>query len=188
MTAILLAAGFARRFGSQKLLARIADGRYVVEAAANSLLAATGQVIAVTGADTELRRVLENCGCQVVVNSHAEEGMGTSIAAGVCAGRNAGGWLIAMGDMPFIRAATVTRVLAAMETTDGIVIPTFEGARGHPVGFAPKFGIELMALSGDEGARSVVAAHLDQLKLLAVDDQGVLADIDTTDDLGNHRS
>lgn len=187
MTAILLAAGFARRFGSQKLLARIADGRYVVEAAANSLLAATGQVIAVTGADAELKRVLENCGCRVVVNARAEEGIGTSIAAGVSASCHDGGWLIALGDMPFIRAVTVTRVLAAMEGSDGIVIPTFEGVRGHPVGFAPAFRASLIALRGDQGARSIVAAHSDRLTLLPVDDAGVLADIDTTDDLGDHR-
>jgi molybdenum cofactor cytidylyltransferase len=183
MTAILLAAGSARRFGSQKLLARVADGRHVVEVAAKTLAAAAGKVIAVTGGDQLLIRVLEDCGCQVVVNAEAEEGMGTSIAAGVRASRDAAAWLIALGDMPFIRAGTIARVLAALDDDHGIVIPTFNGRRGHPVAFDGGFGGELTALRGDRGARGLVAAHAHRLRLLPGDDAGVLADIDRADDL-----
>ena len=183
MTAILLAAGSARRFGSQKLLARLPDGRYVVEAAAGNLLAAAGRVIAVTGRDDRLMRVLADCGCQVVVNANAEEGMGTSIAAGVRASADAAGWLIALGDMAYIRPGTMVSVLNALNDDCGIVVPTFEEQRGHPVAFAGDFGRELRALQGDSGARSVVAAHPHRLRLLPVDDAGILADIDTSEDM-----
>ena len=183
MAAILLAAGSAKRFGSQKLLARLPDGRYVVEAAAKNLLAGAGSVLAVTGADVQLKRVLENCGCQVVVNADAEKGMGTSIAAGLQASSGAAGWLIALGDMPYVRPDTIVSILNALNDDNGIVIPTFDGLRGHPVAFAGGFGDELMALQGDHGARIVVAAHPDRIRLLPVDDAGVLADIDTPDDL-----
>ena len=183
MAAILLAAGSARRFGSHKLLARLPDGRYVVEAAAKNLLAGAGRVIAVTGRDDRLMRVLDDCGCQVVVNADAEEGMGTSIAAGVRASAAAEGWLIALGDMPCVRPDTIARVLDALNDDTGIVIPTFDRLRGHPVAFAGYLGSELMALRGDIGARGVVAAHADRLRLLPVDDAGVLADIDIPDDL-----
>ena len=183
MAAILLTAGSARRFGSHKLLARLPDGRYVVEAAAKNLLAGAGRVIAVTGRDDRLMRVLDDCGCQVVVNADAEEGMGTSIAAGVRASAAAEGWLIALGDMPCVRPDTIVRVLDALNDDTGIVIPTFDRLRGHPVAFAGYLGNELMALQGDIGARGVVAAHADRLRLLPVDDAGVLADIDIPDDL-----
>ena len=183
MTAILLAAGSARRFGSQKLLARLPDGRYVVEAAANNLLAGAGRVIAVTGGNRQLMRVLDDCGCQVVVNAHAEEGLGTSIAAGVRASADAAGWLVALGDMPYVRPDTIASILNALNDDNGIVIPTFDGLRGHPVAFARGFGSELMALVGDNGARGVVALHPDRLRLLPMDDAGVLTDIDTPDDL-----
>lgn len=192
MTAILLAAGFSRRFGSQKLLARLADGRFVVEAAASNLLAGAGSVIAVTGRDERLMRVLGDCGCQVVVNAEAEAGMGTSVGAGVRASAGAGGWLIALGDMPYIRPATIALVLNAVNDDAGIVIPVFDRLRGHPVAFGGNFGGELMALRGDRGARGVVAAHPDRVTLLPVDDPAVLADIDTPDDLEkdfpHHRS
>ena len=194
MTAILLAAGFSRRFaarapaGSQKLLAQLQDGRLVVEAAAKNLIAGAGKVVAVIGSDDAIRRVLEDCGCRVVVNSFAKVGMGTSIATGVRACPDASGWLIALGDMPFIQPETIANILAASSGSAGIVIPTFNGARGHPVAFAADFRPELMALQGDQGARSIVAAHPERLKLLQVDDTGILADIDTLDDLRNHQS
>ena len=183
MTAILLVAGSSRRFGSQKLLARLLDGRYVVEAAANNLLAGAGHVIAVTGGNEQLRRVLGNCGCEVVVNARAEEGMGTSIAAGVRASAAAASWIIALGDMPYIRPGTIASAISALGADNGIVLPTFREMRGHPVVFAARFGDELMALQGDIGARNVVARHPDRIRLLPVNDAGVLADIDTPDDL-----
>jgi molybdenum cofactor cytidylyltransferase len=183
MTAILLAAGAGKRFGSQKLLARLPDGRYVVEAAAKNLLAGAGHVIAVTGHDDRLMKVLDDCGCQVVVNADAEAGMGTSIACGVRTSADAAGWLIALGDMPFIRSETIASVLNALDGATSIVIPTFGGQRGQPVAFAGVFGRDLIALQGDSGARSVVAAHADRVKLLPVDDAGVVQDIDTPGDL-----
>ena len=183
MAAILLAAGSARRFGSQKLLARLPDGRRVVEAAAHNLLAGAGRVIAVTGRDDRLMRLLDDCGCQVVVNADAEQGMGTSIAAGVRASAGATGWLIALGDMPYVRPDTIARVFNALGDDTCIAIPTYGSLRGHPVAFAGCFGDELTMLAGDLGARSVVAAHPDRVKLLPVEDAGVIADIDTPGDL-----
>ncbi|MEO8102349.1 MAG: nucleotidyltransferase family protein [Betaproteobacteria bacterium] len=183
MTAILLAAGSASRFGSQKLLARLPDGRFVIEAAAHNLLAGAGRVTAVIGHDEALMRVLAACGCRVVVNARAQDGMGGSIAAGVRAEAGAAAWLIALGDMPGIRPDTIARVIGALDAEAGIVIPTYQHRRGHPVAFAARFGGELMTLQGDSGARSVVAAHPSHVKLLPVDDDGVLADIDTPDDL-----
>ena len=186
MTAILLAAGFARRFGSQKLLAHLADGRFVVEAAATNLLAGAGRVIAVTGRDDRLMRVLGDCGCEVVVNADAEQGMGSSIVAGVRASADAMGWLIALGDMPYVLPATIADIMNSLGDHTRIVVPTFGGRQGHPVAFAGGlggFGDELLRLQGDSGARSVLAAHPDQLKFLPVNDAGVLADIDTHEDL-----
>ena len=183
ITGILLAAGFARRFGSQKLLAPLPDGRLVVQVAASNLLAACGRVIAVTGRDERLIRVLDDCGCQVVVNARAGEGMGTSIAAGVAASRDSDGWLIALGDMPYIAPATIRRVLAAPQAATTVVIPTFEGRRGHPVRFPAMLAEDLLALQGDRGAREVIDRHAANFLLLETGDRGVLADIDTPADL-----
>jgi molybdenum cofactor cytidylyltransferase len=183
ITGILLAGGQGTRFGSQKLLARLSDGRYVVEASAANLLAAVGRVIAVTGRDERLMRALDDCGCQVVVNNRAAEGMGTSIGAGVGASLAAEGWIIALGDMPFIEPATIKKIKLALEEGAAIVVPTHEGKRGHPVGFAREYGDALCALEGDAGAKVIIDTNIALARRVEVSDAGIFADIDVVDDL-----
>jgi len=193
ITGILLCAGKASRFGSQKLLARlpVPDGRRVVEASAAHLLAAVGQVIAVTSRDDLLMRVLDDCGCQVIVNEHAAEGMGSSIAAGVVASTtthaNPAGWIIALGDMPYVQQTTIATVCQQLTAGCDIVVPMHLGQRGHPVGFARHYGRPLSELQGDSGARTVIDAALtrdpSRIFYFNTDDSGVLADIDVPADM-----
>jgi molybdenum cofactor cytidylyltransferase len=183
IAAVLLAAGSARRFGSQKLLATLPDGRRVVEAAAQMLAPAVARVIAVTAADDELARVLRSCGCEVVVNHRAADGMGTSIAKGVEAAPTASGWLIALGDMPYIQRPTIVKVVQSSRGPGDIVIPTFQGHHGHPVLFGRAYLHELAGLAGDRGARRIVDRHPASVHLVSVADAGILADIDTPADL-----
>lgn len=184
ITCLLLAAGSATRFGSQKLLARLPDGRRVVEASAAALFAAGAKhVVAVTRNDPELHRVLLACGCQVVINDRADEGMGTSIAAGVVATSASSGWLIALGDMPSISAKTIAAVATALDNGSRIVMPVMGGKRGHPVGFLACYKNQLIALAGDKGAREILNADTTLVEEIIVDDEGIFADIDTPDDL-----
>ena len=183
ITGILLAAGKGSRFGSQKLLARLSDGRYVVEASAQNLLAAVGRVIAVTGRDEGLMRVLDDCGCQVVVNERAADGMGTSIGAGVGASLTAEGWIIALGDMPYIEAATIEKIKLALEEGAAIAVPVHQGKRGNPAGFARQYYAALCALNGDAGAKKIIDANIELARIIEVGDAGIFADIDVVGDL-----
>jgi molybdenum cofactor cytidylyltransferase len=110
-------------------------------------------------------------------------GMGASLAHGVEHTRSAGGWIIALADMPAIRPGTITRIAAALEEGAVIVAPVYRGTRGHPVGFAAKLRDELIALDGDSGARAVLERHRGAVTLLDCDDPGVLQDVDTRADL-----
>ena len=107
-------------------------------------------------------------------------GMGDSIAAAVRATRDAAGWLILPADLPLIQAATLLQVAAALQTHD-VVVPVYQGSRGHPVGFGAACGPALLALQGNQGAAPVVRAHA-AIELI-VDDIGCVTDIDTLDDL-----
>ena len=110
--------------------------------------------------------------------------MGASLAAGAAASSKAAGWIVALGDMPFIRVATIASIRAALEGGALVVAPVAaSGARGHPVGFASALKAELVALDGDHGARAVVERHRDRLASLVVDDPGIVADIDVPADL-----
>lgn len=107
-------------------------------------------------------------------------GMGYSIAAGVAARPEASGWLVLPGDMPLVRPATLVAVAAALAQAP-VVYAQHHGRRGHPVGFAAELFSELVQLSGDEGARRVMARYPSQA--LELDDPGVLVDVDTVADL-----
>lgn len=115
---------------------------------------------------------------------HVEDGphpgMGDAIAAAVRATPDANGWLILPGDLPLIRPDTICAVAAAL-ADHAAVYPTFDGQRGHPVGFAAQCRSALEALKGNRGAALVLAAW--NAIELVVDDVGAVTDIDTLDDL-----
>jgi molybdenum cofactor cytidylyltransferase len=112
-------------------------------------------------------------------NSHAL-GMGYSIAAGVAACSEASGWLVLPADMPMVEARTVKAVGQALEN-HSIVYAQHHGRRGHPVGFAAELYTELVMLTGDDGARRLLARYPSHA--VEVDDPGVLLDVDTEADL-----
>jgi molybdenum cofactor cytidylyltransferase len=107
-------------------------------------------------------------------------GMGDSIAAGVAARPQASGWVVLPADMPLIRAQTIVQVAAELETCP-VVYAQHRGRRGHPVAFAAELYSDLVRLSGDEGARRLLGRY--PTHGVDVHDAGVLADIDTKDDL-----
>jgi len=181
---ILLAAGASRRFGADKLTHILPDGNLVAVRACRNLLAGTDGVLAVVRPGSEeLTALLQAEGAEVRICTDAERGMGASLVFGIRARPDAAGWLIALADMPWIEPATISKVANTLRSGATIAAPCWQGRRGHPVGFSRNLGPELVALSGDEGAKTVIQAHLDQLRLVDCDDAGVLRDIDKPEDL-----
>jgi len=184
ITGILLAAGSSRRFGSNKLHALLPNGTPLVLAAVRRLHRVLDTVIVVVHPrDETVPALLLAESVQVVVCQNADAGMGASLAAGVAASDAARGWLIALADMPAIQVSTLQRVTQALDDGAVLVAPFYSGRRGHPVGLHSRFRDELLALSDDAGARSILARHVAVLTRLDVDDAGVLFDVDTPGDL-----
>jgi molybdenum cofactor cytidylyltransferase len=111
---------------------------------------------------------------------NARLGTGASIAAGVSARPNAGGWLVLPADMPLVTSATLRRVAGALRDHT-IAYAQLHGRRGHPVAFNAELYSELVTLQGDEGARRLVSRY--PAHPVEVDDPGVLVDVDTLADL-----
>ncbi len=186
ITGILLAGGSATRFGSAKLLHPYKEGATIGEVAAKNLLAGTGSVLAVVRAgDDELAYRLRAAGCDVLSTPRSRDGIGASLAAGVEAASGAEGWLIALADMPAIDPETIRAVANALRKGAVLAAPVLRasGERGHPVGFSAAFKAELLALSTDEGARTILARHPGMLVAVPVEDRGILLDIDRPGDL-----
>src|SRR3990172_8191356 len=181
---ILLAAGFSRRFGSNKLLHNLPEGTPIAVAAARHMVSAMPRTVAVVRPGAKrLAQLLCEAGCEVVASRNARDGMGASLASGVRASGDAHGWVVALADMPFIRPATIRSVAAELGAGGVIVAPFRGGLRGHPVGLARRFREDILGLSGDQGARTLLQKHPDWITLLESDDPGILQDIDTPGDL-----
>ena len=181
---ILLAAGKSQRFNSNKLLHPVINNTPVLLVAAQKLSSVLpGSVVVISPALQTFTTQLERLGLRVVVNEQAERGMGSSIACGVHASQDASGWLIYLADMPYIHTETLT--LLTNKLTEGacIVAPQFKQQRGHPVGFSHAYVNELLALKEDTGARNIIKNNQDKIELVLTEDEGVIQDIDTPDDI-----
>ena len=181
---LLLAAGRSTRFGSNKLCHLLPGEVPIAVRSAQHLQAGVGNVLAVVRADDSvLAGYLRAAGIESVVCAEAGEGMAATIVCGVAASKDAGGWVIALADMPYIEPRTIAAVRVAVAHGELLAAPYFHGRRGHPVGFGACLADELLSLSGDEGARRVIAKHATRLHRIDREDAGVLADIDVPADL-----
>jgi molybdenum cofactor cytidylyltransferase len=185
VAALLLAAGTATRFGSDKLLHLLPHGVPIAVQAARQLKEVFGEgVLAVVRPEAgELTALLRREGCRVVVCENAGEGMGASLACAVRAAAGAQGFLVALADMPFIRASSIAAVREALAAGAPLAAPYFRARRGHPVGIAGRYRAELENLQGDEGARQLLAARAAEIVKVPVGDPGVIRDIDSPGDL-----
>ena len=181
---LLLAAGSASRFGSDKLRHSLPHGVWIAVQAARHLKTGLEKIVAVIrpGAD-ELSSRLKKEGCEVVVCENAAEGMGASLACAARAAGEATGYLVALADMPFVRPTSIAAVRDALTAGAPLAAPYFRARRGHPVGISRVFLQELLALRGDEGARRLLADNEKKIVKIPVGDPGVIRDIDTPDDL-----
>ena len=123
------------------------------------------------------------------VEDAGHPGMGDSIAAAVRRTADAAGWLVLPGDLPLVQPATLQAVAQALvqQQQEGVVVawPEFAGERGHPVAFGRECLEDLLALQGDKGAAPVVRkwAGEGRGRAVAVQDEGVVLDIDTAQQL-----
>ena len=189
--ALILAAGFSRRFGSDKRRHAIDDGDPLLLRTLRGYSEVFPSVAVVLRDDDDslaqvLRRGLEDRSPMIVLTSQAHLGMGHSVSDGVRAVSSWDYLFLALGDMPFVSAPTLRELQRTMcngrRRGDALIVrPRCDNRAGHPVGFSCEYFNELMSLSGDEGARPVVAAHVAELVHVDTADRGVLIDVDQPD-------
>ncbi|MEO7086411.1 MAG: nucleotidyltransferase family protein [Gemmatimonadaceae bacterium] len=181
---LLLAAGGARRFGSQKLIHPF-DGRPLVRHAAEVLAAATGALVVVVGNGANaVSASLEGLGARIVENPHWSDGLSTSLRAGIAAlPSDAEAAIVCLGDQPRVSGDVIRRVIETWRATRlPIVSARYRGTRGHPVLFDAAVFSELGGLSGDAGARMLIERDATRVGYVDVD-AAVPGDVDSPDDL-----
>ena len=184
--AVVPAAGSAERFGGKKLLATI-DGEPLLDRTIAALLdGGVDQIIVVVAPDAdELQRdvnAFADARVWPVVNPDPSRGMFSSLQAGMAEAQ--GDALVVLpADMPFVQGATVRLLLETFAEKSAIVSPRFNGKRGHPVVLPPSLRDEIRAADPTLTLHDILKRHQDQRVDIAVDDQGVLRDVDRPEDL-----
>ena len=183
--AIVLAAGFSRRFGNQKLIQKLSNGNSVFKQTLERIQAAIPNIEIVT--TPELSAYLTPQTCGISIFSNANQGIGATLAFGISLSNNWDACIVCLADMPFIKTETYRSIDSSLQKGK-IVTPWHKGKRGNPVGFGSQFFEELMSLDGDTGANHVVTNNADAVLRLDLSDPGILLDIDTQADLEKYKS
>ncbi|MFI4965829.1 MAG: NTP transferase domain-containing protein [Caulobacterales bacterium] len=185
--AVVLAAGSGTRFGGGKLLAAWGAGVLLEGALAAAFAAPARSVTVVIGADAEAVAAAARAFDPRTLVVHAPdyaEGMAASLRAGIASlPPDAEGAFVFLGDMPRVPAAVLQSLAQAVAAGAQAAAPVFKGRRGNPVLIGRAIFPQLLALTGDAGARGVLQGLGDRLALIESPDDGVLFDVDQVGDL-----
>jgi molybdenum cofactor cytidylyltransferase len=188
VAAIILAAGKSTRMGEAKQLLRLAGSTVLGQTIENVRRSGVDEIVLVLGASAEvIRRQLPASlfeGLKVVVNPAYEQGMASSLQAGLSAlDPRTSAALIVLADQPFVRPETLAQLAEHHRRSKAqIVIPSYKGVRGNPVLLDRSVFAEVMALEGDTGCRAIFGSHTGHTLKLEVEDEGILLDIDSQED------
>ncbi|GAB4151255.1 MAG: molybdopterin-binding/glycosyltransferase family 2 protein [Sphingomonadales bacterium] len=189
VAAVVLAAGLSRRMaGANKLLTKLNGKPLILHSVEAALASRAEAVLVVLGHQGEaVRAALAPVADRLRFVDAADyaQGLSQSLRAGIKAAAAFDAAVICLGDMPFVDARVIDRLIAAFSPADGreICLPTHGGQRGNPVLWGQRFFAEIMTLEGDEGAKPLLARHRQQVCEVAADSDAVRRDIDRPEDL-----
>lgn len=192
IAAIILAAGASSRMrGADKLTMQIGGEALLRRTARIALVSKASPVIAVLGAHAEDRRAaLAGLDMQVTIAPDWQSGMAHSIAAGIrqLPGQTRGA-LIVLSDMPALTSDLLDLLIAKFpDDPSAMLRPSNAGLPGHPVLFGAAYFPALMRATGEDGARAVLRANREHLRVIESTDQGAFTDLDTPEAWAHWRS
>lgn len=184
IVAVVLSAGESSRMGRPKALLPI-DGQTFIERIVGALReSGLERIVVVLGFDAEaIRPRVEHLPVEIVINEHYRQGQLSSLQAALRRLENdedCQAILVHLVDHPYLSVAVVRRMIESYGASKKpIIIPKYQGNRGHPVLFDRALFAELLAAPLGQGAKAVVNAHRSETLEIDTDDMGVILDIDT---------
>ena len=183
--AVLLAAGLSRRMGVQKLLLPFAGKTVVAHIVDQIIASAVAEVHVVVGHEgRRVSRELSDRSVSVVTNPDYKSGMLSSVRFGLAAlGEQCRAVLVVLGDQPSVTSKLIDQMVQSFATTEKrILVPFYDGRRGHPVLFSANYRDEILTQYDDVGLRGLLHAHPDEVFELSVSSSAVLSDMDCPED------
>ena len=186
---VILGAGRSRRMAPlNKLLVVDRSGKPMIARIVDNVLSSNARpVVVVTGHQAE--QVTHALGGRPVRVVHAPDyadGLSASLRAGIAAvPPEAAAAIVCLGDMPLVTGRMIDRLLEAYDPVEGrlIVLPTFRGKQGNPMLWDRRFFPEILRITGDSGARFLLAQHIEHVAEVEMSDDAVLRDFDTAESL-----
>jgi molybdenum cofactor cytidylyltransferase len=188
---IVLSAGESSRMGRPKALLPIEGQTFLERIVAALKKTQVGKIIVVLGHDAEnMTREIKHLPVEVLINSDYQLGQLSSLQTAVRhlqSDEHCDGMLVHLVDHPYIDGKLVDLMIQRFyESTKLIVVPRYQGKRGHPVIFSRSLFGELLDAPIEQGAKAVVNAHAKETLEIAAGDEGVTIDIDTPDEYRHH--
>lgn len=203
---ILLAAGYSRRFGSNKLLYQIEGqhmylraleqlqkaGRELAEDTTGGACADAGReygkkdkkadIICRVGVVTqygEILRTAEEKGVRALLNPHPEEGIASSLRIGLESYKDTDACLFSVADQPWLSSGTIRELIKLLISSQkGMACVSYQGRQGNPCIFSRKYYPRLLELSGDRGGRQILTRYPEDTAFLEISDGREMEDMD----------
>jgi molybdenum cofactor cytidylyltransferase len=186
IAAIVLAAGRSSRMGPRNKLLEVVDGKPIVARVASTALdSGASPVFVVTGFEADrIAEALHGLDVTIVNNPAFEQGLSASLRAGLAAlPPDCSGALILLGDMPRIEPGDIAALMTAAKDREAICVPVNNGKVGNPILWGAAYFAEMMQLTGDAGAKQLLAKHPESIVEVPIPSDRIFTDIDTPSDL-----
>ncbi|MFT8315341.1 MAG: molybdenum cofactor cytidylyltransferase [Clostridium sp.] len=182
ITAIVMASGYARRMGENKLLLKY-KGKTFIQHTLDKVKKCNFYSKIVVARDKAIIELAESLDFKTVKNEWADKGQSEAIKLGLNNSPVSDGYMFFTSDQPLLDIETIELLMDAFyKNSNSIIVPRFMGRKGSPVVFSSKFFKELIQLQGDTGGKKVINDHRESIIFVDVKREEVLMDVDTWED------
>ena len=179
VSAIILASGYSKRMGRDKLLLKY-RGKTLIQRTIDTILQYEFSEVILVAREEEIIEIGNRNGIKVIKNDNAAKGISESIKLGVMQAMKTDGYMFFTADQPFLDIDIIKKlVYKFIENLDCIIVPQFELRRGNPVIFPYNLKDDFLKLQGDVGGKVIINKNLNKVKLVEMNDGTKLFDIDT---------
>lgn len=178
---VVLAAGMSTRMKQQKLIMSYDSHTFVESIIKKAIASLAGKVMVVLGSHKkEVMAKIAYLQPELIYNANYPAGMLSSVQCGVQAVSDCDAVVILLGDQPMVATSTIDALISAwIKTAKGLVVPTFNGKRGHPVLIDMKYKATIQKLNGGIGLKELFHEHSDDILEIEINSDDILKDIDT---------
>ena len=183
ISAIIMASGFSRRMGENKLLMKY-NNKFLIQYTLDTISKCNFEDKVVVTQYEKVKEIGENLNFKVVINEHSNKGQSESIKLGIKNCKESEGYMFFVGDQPLLEGKDIEKLIEVFnEDTSYIVIPQCKGKCGNPVIYPKKYKKDILNLEGDKGGKSIIKSS-NKIKYVNVCED-TLFDIDYIDDFNN---